>query len=70
MKGEFKHTIDTKGRLFVPAKLRDELGFTFTITKGLDDCLFLYSKENWQQLEDKIKALPLSKARNMQRFFC
>lgn len=68
MKGEFQHTIDAKGRLFVPAKFREELGETFTITKGLDGCLFVYPKEAWNILEEKISALPLSKSRNLQRF--
>ncbi len=68
MTGEFQHTIDAKGRLFVPAKFREELGDRFVVTKGLDNCLFVYSKENWDTLEEKIRALPLSKA-NLQRFF-
>jgi len=66
--GEFQHTIDAKGRLFVPAKFREELGERFVVTKGLDNCLFVYPKENWDVLEEKIRALPLSKA-NLQRFF-
>lgn len=69
MKGEFKHTIDAKGRLFVPAKLREELGEHFIITKGLDGCLFVYPEADWRVLEDKIRALPLSKSRSLQRFF-
>jgi MraZ protein len=68
LKGEFKHTIDAKGRLFIPAKFRDELSDSFVITKGLDNCLFVYSRESFDVLEEKIKALPLSKA-NLQRFF-
>lgn len=69
MKGEFRHTIDAKGRLFIPAKLRDELGEHFIITKGLDGCLFVYPEDGWRVLEDKIRALPLSKSRSLQRFF-
>ena len=42
MKGEYQHTLDAKGRLFIPAKLREELGDSFVVTKGLDECLFLY----------------------------
>ncbi|MDP4109017.1 MAG: division/cell wall cluster transcriptional repressor MraZ [Bacillota bacterium] len=68
MTGEFQHTIDAKGRLFVPAKFREELTDRFVVTKGLDNCLFVYSKQNWDVLEEKIRALPLSKA-NLQRFF-
>lgn len=69
MKGEFQHNIDAKGRLFIPAKLREELGKMFIITKGLDGCLFVYSASAWEVLEDNINQLPLSKSRNLQRFF-
>lgn len=69
MKGEYQHTIDTKGRLFIPAKFRDELGDSFIATKGLDNCLFLYPQREWEALEEKIRALPLSKSRGLQRFF-
>lgn len=69
MKGEFQHTLDAKGRLFMPAKFREELGEDFIVTKGLDQCLFVYSAENWKVLEEKIKSLPLSKSRDLQRFF-
>lgn len=69
MKGEYQHTLDTKGRLFIPAKLREELGDSFVVTKGLDECLFLYPLDAWKALEDKIRQLPMSKSRNLQRFF-
>ena len=69
MKGEYQHTLDVKGRLFIPAKLREELGDSFVVTKGLDECLFLYPLEAWKQLEEKIRQLPMSKSRNLQRFF-
>ena len=69
MKGEFQHNIDAKGRLFIPAKFREELGKMFIITKGLDGCLFVYSASAWEVLEDNINQLPLSKSRNLQRFF-
>jgi len=65
--GEYQHTIDGKGRLFVPAKLRAELGEFFYVTKGLDNCLFVYPAKNWADIEEKIAALPLSKSRNLQR---
>lgn len=69
MKGEFKHSIDAKGRLAIPAKLRDELGDRFTVTKGLDGCLSIYPEKEWDALEEKIRALPMGKARDLQRFF-
>lgn len=69
MKGEYIHTIDSKGRLIIPAKLRPELGDNFVITKGLDGCIFAYPQKEWNVLEEKIKTLPLSKSRELQRFF-
>lgn len=66
--GEYKHSVDAKGRLFFPAKFREDIGETFVITKGLDNCLFVYSFDEWKTLEQKIKMLPLSKARDLQRF--
>ncbi len=69
MKGEFRHSIDAKGRLFIPAKLRDELGERFTVTRGLDKCLAIYPESEWNILEERIQALPMSRARDLQRFF-
>lgn len=69
MKGEFRHSVDAKGRLFIPAKLRDELGERFTVTRGLDKCLAIYPEAEWRILEDRIRALPMSRARDLQRFF-
>lgn len=68
MKGEYQHTLDAKGRLFIPAKLREQLGDSFIVTKGLDDCLFVYPQEAWEELEQKIRQLPMSKSRSLQRF--
>ena len=53
MTGEYQHTIDGKGRLFVPAKLRSDLGEFFYVTKGLDNCLFIYPAKNWADIEEK-----------------
>ena len=69
MKGEYQHTLDAKGRLFIPAKLREQLGDSFVVTKGLDECLFVYPQEAWEELEQKIRQLPMSKSRSLQRFF-
>ena len=69
MKGEYRHTLDAKGRVSVPSKLRDELGDRFTVTKGLDGCIAAYPAAEWDALEAKIRALPMSKARDLQRFF-
>ena len=67
--GEYQHNIDLKGRVAVPAKFRDDLGALFYITKGLDNCLFVLPQDEWERLVDKIKAVPISKARGLQRFF-
>ena len=69
--GEYEHSVDAKGRLIMPAKLRDEIGDSFIVTKGLDGCLFAYSKNEWTAFEEKLSALPLSSknARDFTRFF-
>lgn len=69
VKGEYQHAIDAKGRLIMPAKLREELGETFVVSKGLDGCLFVYSDSEWESLEASIKAQPTTKRRKMERFF-
>lgn len=67
--GENLHSIDAKGRVNFPAKLRERLGARFFITKGLKNALFVYSEEEWQVLEEKLRALPMSKAHTLQLFF-
>lgn len=69
--GEYEHTLDVKGRLIMPAKLRDSIGENFIVTKGLDGCLFGFSKEEWANFEEKLKSLPLTNknARDFVRFF-
>ena len=69
MVGKYKHTVDPKGRLFVPSKLRDELGASFYVTLGLDHCLSVYTEEGWQAIVDKYNALPISQARKMRFLF-
>ena len=69
--GEYNHTIDAKGRLIVPAKFREVLGDEFVVTKGLDNCLFVYPNDEWQKFEEKLQTLPLTNknARQFTRFF-
>ena len=67
--GEYAHALDAKGRVNFPAKMREGLGEKFILTRGLDGCLFVYSDEGWQQLKEKLSALPMSKSRDIQRFF-
>jgi MraZ protein len=69
--GEYLHSLDSKGRLIVPSKFREELGDKFIMTRGLDGCLFVYPMSEWNILESKLKTLPLTKAdaRAFVRFF-
>ena len=70
VKGEYKHSIDAKGRLAMPAKLREELGERFTVTKGLDRCLSVYPEKEWEALEDRIRGLGNGeKARRVKRYY-
>lgn len=68
--GEYHHSIDSKGRIIIPVKLRDGLGENFIVTRGLDGCLFLYPKEEWDKLINKYKELPDTKdKRQFMRIF-
>lgn len=69
--GEYRHNVDAKGRVSVPSKFRGDLGQSFVVTKGLDNCLYLYSKDEWKKFEDKLKNLPITsqEARSFVRFF-
>lgn len=69
--GEFHHNIDEKRRIIMPSKLREELGNTIILTRGLEECLFIYSKEEWSQIVTKLKTLPFTKkdARSFTRVF-
>ncbi|KHF40787.1 MULTISPECIES: division/cell wall cluster transcriptional repressor MraZ [Halalkalibacter] len=69
--GEYRHNVDEKGRMIVPAKFRDSLGSSFIVTRGLDRCLFVYPQDEWSKLENKLKTLPFTKkdARAFTRFF-
>ena len=60
--GEYTHNLDNKGRIAIPAKFRDKLSSGVIITRGLDQCLFVYSKNEWEILAQKLTKLPLSQA--------
>ena len=60
--GEYRHNLDAKGRLSVPAKFRSDLGSAAIVTKGLENCLFLYPREEWEKVMEKIANLPLASA--------
>lgn len=69
--GEYHHSIDDKGRLIIPSKFRDDLGTKFIITRGIENCLFVYSLESWEKIVNKLEILPFTKkdARAFIRFF-
>lgn len=69
--GEYHHNIDDKARIVLPSKFREELGDTFVVTRGLEGCLFVYSKEEWINIVSKLRKLPFTKkdARAFLRFF-
>ncbi len=69
--GEHQHTIDEKGRLIMPARFRDGLGESFVVTKGLDNCLWAFPRDEWAVIEGKMKSLPFTQAnaRAFVRFF-
>ena len=70
-KGEYSHSIDAKGRLIIPTKIRDLLGEQFVVTKGFDGCLFVFAQDGWEKFEEKLQELPMDKpeARVLSRFF-
>ena len=69
MTGEYKHSIDAKGRLIVPSQLRRELGELCFVTLSMDKCLCVYSAESWDQFRAKVDALPMSQSRRMRVVF-
>ena len=69
--GEYQHGLDAKGRLILPAKIREELGAQFVLTKGLDGCLYIFTPESWDEFSQRLKALPTSsyQTRRLLRHF-
>ncbi|MBP1736614.1 MAG: Cell division protein MraZ [Oscillospiraceae bacterium] len=67
--GTYEHTIDSKGRLFMPAKLREELGSVSYLTMGMDQCLAIYPEESWKLFTDKFSSLPISQSKVMRPLF-
>ena len=69
--GEFHHNLDDKGRIIVPSRLREELGENIIVTRGLENCLFIYSENEWAKVVSKLKTLPFTKkdARSFTRMF-
>lgn len=66
--GTYEHNLDAKGRVFIPAKIKDYLGDTFVMTKSMDPCIAVYSMDMWRKYVNKLSELPSMKARGIQRF--
>jgi MraZ protein len=69
--GEYHHNIDDKGRLTIPSKFREDLGDKFVITRGLENCLFAYSEDDFKRIVERLEQIPFTKkdARQFMRFF-
>ena len=67
--GTYEHSLDAKGRLFIPAQLRRELGDTLYVTMGIDGCLAVYPQESWDRFTEKFASLPVSKSKAMRSLF-
>lgn len=69
--GEYQNSIDTKGRVIIPSKFREEIGNKFILTKGLDHCLYIYPMEEWTKFQEKLVSLPVTNkdARAFVRYF-
>lgn len=70
LEGRFEMSLDAKGRLFFPAKQREKVGGSLLhITRGLDECLFAFTDEQWEGFKARMRNLPVAKARTMERYF-
>lgn len=69
--GEYNHNVDAKGRVSLPARFRDDLSESFYITRGMENCLFIYDQKEWECMDEKIKQLRLTAkaARGFSRLF-
>ena len=67
--GEYRHTIDAKGRLFIPSKLREKLGEEFMLSRGFDKCVCIYPMDEWESFTRKLDDLPVAMERHVRRYF-
>ena len=66
--GKYNHSLDTKNRIIIPSKLKDQLGAKITIMRGSDKCLTMYSAEEWESYAQKISELPKTQVREITRY--
>ena len=69
MTGEYQHNLDAKGRLFIPAKLREDLGDVFYVTVSPYGCLFAYAEDDWENFAEKAKAIPFMERNSIRPIF-
>lgn len=69
MTGTYEHALDAKGRLFIPAKLREELGVAFYLAMGVDACLAIYPQSTWERFTQTFASLPMSQSKAMRPLF-
>ena len=69
MTGEYEHALDAKGRIFIPARLRAELGEEFYVTVSMEQCLTVYPREAWEEVTRRCREMPLVKQRKMRPLF-
>lgn len=69
LSGGYQHSLDTKGRVFFPTRLKEQMGEALILCRGVEKCLMVFSPSGWAQFESGIRTLPFSRARDMQRFF-
>lgn len=67
--GYSEHFVDEKGRVILPKKLKEQMGTDLVLTHGLDECVYVLTREAWTALEEKISRLPMSKGRDISHFF-
>ena len=67
--GEYYHNLDAKGRVSIPSKFRDDLGGSFVLSKGLDNCLYAYSVSEWETFKNELLTMRGSNAQKIRRFF-
>ena len=67
LRGQFNHSVDAKGRMIVPTKLRYGLGDSFILTRGMDGCIYGFPYESWSQFEDTLKDQPSLTSKDMRK---
>ena len=67
--GYYENFVDEKGRAILPKELKELMGSDLVLTRGLDDCVFVLTRESWMELQEKLSAMPLSKGRKITLFF-